>query len=214
MGNCLVTELKSTVDDLNLQYLDGFVVRNLESTADKIVLLSLRPGTGTLLEGTWTYSSGNAVPSPHAFPSDYNQSTFMGANTSIKVVDKRTLQIFNFTNQGSGAGGLVATNMTLDFFRASVALTTLGLADTTSTGDVSCLANLTSLQTLTLYGTNISGAIESLAAAQVAKGRTSGTLQIKYGGSQITYGGQTTTNRSATKTITFSSSATGGYTIA
>jgi hypothetical protein len=62
---------------------------------------------------------------------------------------------------------------------------------------------------MTLNGTSVTGEIETLAAAQVANGRTSGTLNIVCNGI-ITYQG-TTVDNLITKTITFSN---GSYSVA
>jgi hypothetical protein len=61
---------------------------------------------------------------------------------------------------------------------------------------------------------NVSGSISALAAAQVANGRTSGTLEIVVGDkTQITTDG-TTHATAYSYTITFDSSLPNGYSIA
>ena len=90
-------------------------------------------------------------------------------------------------------------------------LTTLHLYQENVTGDIVNLGKSTSLAFLYLFGTQCYGTIESLAEAQIANGRTSGTLELN-GNGIITYNGVAIPAGFANKkTITFSN---GSYTVA
>lgn len=71
-----------------------------------------------------------------------------------------------------------------------VGITMLSLIrDADVTGEIQSLGKLTSLTLLAVYNTNIGGDLNALAQAQVANGRTSGTLQVQANASKVTYNG-------------------------
>lgn len=95
-------------------------------------------------------------------------------------------------------------------------LTKVLTADTTSKGNIINFANYLKLNELTAYSANVNGEIDDLAAAQVALGRTSGSISFGLVDTRVTDGGNLITSayiRSKGGTIrvvvTFNS---GGYT--
>lgn len=80
------------------------------------------------------------------------------------------------------------------------------------TGDIAQLGTSTGLTRIEIYRTSVSGSIEGLAAAQVAAGRTSGSLAVFYS-APVTHNGESPLD-AAEKTITFDSSLPNGYSIA
>lgn len=80
------------------------------------------------------------------------------------------------------------------------------------TGNISSLGSNVALTRIECYRSGVGGAIEDLATAQVAAGRTSGSLAVFYS-APVTYNGESPLD-SAIKTITFDSSLPNGYSIA
>lgn len=78
-------------------------------------------------------------------------------------------------------------------------------------GDLIAFAECTGLTTLSLAWTSVRGEINDLAAAQVANGRTSGTLSITTS-AYITLNG-VAVDENIVKTITFDSSLPNGYSV-
>lgn len=85
-----------------------------------------------------------------------------------------------------------------------------GDTDVKQTGSLTALADCLSLVYINAAGTSITGEVNDFAAAQVAKGRTSGTCKIASAYNGITKDG----NSFSSCIITFDSQQQNGYTIA
>lgn len=122
--------------------------------------------------------------------------------------NNNVLRYFKFSvNMGDGVFG----NLYGDIVNLAdkPSMTFLGIKNQKKiTGDIASLGTDIGLTRIECYNSGVEGTIEGIAEAQVAAGRTSGSLVVFYG-NKISYNGEYPLD-SATKTITFSDS---GYTV-
>lgn len=90
-------------------------------------------------------------------------------------------------------------------FKACTALTQIRIYNTSIDGNIESLGALTSLTELTVNDTYCSGSLENFAQAQLASGRTSGSITVKAKNSHVTYQNQDVS--ADTLTITFNGSS-------
>ena len=236
MNNCRLIELK---DSFNTNYLEslgglkvvfssqtptgfslGLRVKNMSKLV-KVVSTNTQMSQVRTFENPFTeFTIPDSGHSFYFWPNGYNgdKDCFINivdtgyildciwCSTPLRLLHQRTLQQLVDYCGGSPKELVFGYNL-----NNIATLTTLHLYQENVTGDIVNLGKSTSLAFLYLFGTQCYGTIESLAEAQIANGRTSGTLELN-GNGIITYNGVAIPAGFANKkTITFSN---GSYTVA
>lgn len=233
---CLVTKLNATVNDDSLEKL-GVVKLHIVTTTDGsnapganisyIISYAERPNTVFTIVGNGYFTDSTGAE-------NYGKSKITTASEGKLFFSKNSefdLEISNKykVKQLLGGNG-ISPSCALSVLKYLTSITQITLVST-STGDIKELSGLTTLTSLSLtyatnvtgdiknlgglvlltnlglYGTSCYGEINELASAMVASGRTSGTLTIVCGNSDITYNGESV---SYSKTVTFTAE---GYTV-
>lgn len=233
---CLVTKLNATVNDDSLEKL-GVVKLHIVTTTDGsnapganisyIIYYAERPNTVFTIVGNGYFTDSTGAE-------NYGKSKTTTASEGKIYFSKNSefdLEISNkYKVKQLPSGNGISRSCNIAVLKHLIGLTDLsievastgdikelsGLTNLTKiylngatniTGDIKNLGNLILLGTLDLYGTSCYGEINELASAMVASGRTSGTLTVVCGNSDITYDGQSV---SYSKTVTFTAE---GYTV-
>lgn len=127
-----------------------------------------------------------------------------------KLIDNTGMTYFKYSSNSPASANLYGD---ISGLGGKPAMTFLGIKDQNKiTGNISSLGGDVALTRIECYKSGVGGAIEDLAAAQVAAGRTSGSLAVFYS-APVTYNGESPLDY-AIKTITFDSSLPNGYSIA
>lgn len=127
-----------------------------------------------------------------------------------KLANNTIMTYFKYSSDSAASASLYGD---ISGLGGKPSMTFLGIKNQLGiTGDISSLGGNVALTRIECYKSGVGGAIEDLAAAQVAAGRTSGSLAVFYS-APVTYNDESPLD-SATKTITFNDSLTNGYSIA
>lgn len=94
-----------------------------------------------------------------------------------------TLSSLNLTSNNKASGNILVF--------ANNNLTSITIRNTSLEGDIVNLSKCISATTMTLRNTNLYGSIESLVEGLYSNGKASGTIAIEFGGTNITFHGNT-----------------------
>lgn len=149
--------------------------------------------------------------------------TTLGFGDSAQVFTSSVDKCTPLTKMAGNISDLNAKiSLDIDHFANNTALTQIQLVKNGNNPNITISGSILNLKSTNLTSVNfyngsnysgvtLTGSLEDWAAQQVSLGRTSGTCTFVVSNTGITYNGQAITSYS--KTVTFDSSAPGGYTI-
>lgn len=217
MKNCFVQALKATVNDNSLRFLNQEWIR-IFSTADSQQIRALKAKTETTCSIREFSGEATGLPIDSWKEITSSDTYFYVIGTTGQYMDCRIKDYFNLSSVPS----VEWAGYDLRILEYNTTQTSLNLNCTPHhgriTGDISVLGRLTSMESLNIHFSGCYGSLESLAEAQVANGRTSGTLSVyanncsgdNYKG--VTVGGVKIMDGNA-HVITFDSELPNGYSV-
>lgn len=216
MAQCLVTKLKSTIDNDDLLELGALRVRHeydsVQPYAQGITHTAEATNKGARIVGDGTFSNGTKAITGESFTSS-------AGNYDIIVFDKYTLvNIFSETHNISygltmnindlkyspnlkklgasrNTNGSTESTGDLSTFANFTKLEVLVLNDSQITGDIANLKNSINLSKINIYNSCISGALEDLLNGLATNNKTT-DLRVIFGGyptANVTYQGKVVT---------------------
>jgi hypothetical protein len=200
MNDCLITKLKTTVRDFNLEYLDGLKIRVKRGASFVLSLTPQNPKvTKIIQDGTYLFEKTKGQDIDYITSnSEYNVSS----NSDYGVFDVVGLDLNYFS-----ISGVVNTVdfqvINLEKFKNSKNITTLSLRNINSAGNVEFFGSFEYLKNIILSGqdvvgdiaiafghnnvsfidifnTSITGSLEALVAARRSKGISEGSITFGY----------------------------------
>lgn len=215
MNNCLITKLKTSIDNDNLLTLDYFTiwVNGIASPSDDQMMVQINPSTRTTIKvkkGTFSDGTTERIISP----SQWGSQLILSNDGGIVLVKKTDIASIYFsgttdrnhiTIDAQDLHGMLNINAltlrelrikngTTSDFAKLLSLTNLTLDDSLVTDDfitgkIEDFAPLINLTTFLCTLKNVSGNLEDFIAGQCKAGRISGTLSFNSIWSKIHFNG-------------------------
>ena len=225
MSECLVTKLKSSVNDDYLRKM-GELRFDINSTSSHSIQLNVASSNAVLrIVGDGTYTPDGGSPTKECkLITDWNNGTLSAGKYTVFISDKYNLR-FNSSWSGSYSDrwgvsmdmkelqyssfivqcsfAFTSVYGSISDIPSAPSVTTVNFSNTKVEGDVSVIGgkfyNATEIlfsEVPTVYGT-----LESMLNLMVSKGRNSGTCKVYMRDSGVTYQGEPVTD--GYKTVTF-----------